>query len=82
MLVSQLFMQIAAGRFKSQCLSLMDRVWQTHEEIVITKRGKPIAKLVPISDASPDSILGFMKDSVRISGDIISPVEEEWEAMK
>lgn len=74
-------MEIAAGQFKTQCLKLMDRVQQTKEEIVITKYGKPVARLVPIESASDKtSILGWMKDSVRIAGDIVEPLDESWEA--
>jgi prevent-host-death family protein len=74
-------MQIAAGQFKAQCLKLMDQVQQTREEIVITKHGQPVARLVPIEPEIGTSILGFMKGSVQICGDIISPLEEDWEVM-
>lgn len=72
-------MEIAAGQFKAQCLKLMEHVQHSREEIIITKHGKPVAKLVPLKE-SPSSVLGFMKDSVQIFGDITSPVEEIWEA--
>jgi prevent-host-death family protein len=73
--------QVAAGQFKAQCLKLMDQVQQTKEEIVITKHGKPIAKLVPIEETTTfQSILGFMKGSVQVVGDIVSAVDEDWEA--
>ena len=74
-------MQIAAGQFKAQCLKLMDQVKQTREEIVITKHGQPVAKLVPIEQERGTSILGLMKGSVQVCGDIISPLEEDWEVM-
>ncbi|MGB7088055.1 MAG: type II toxin-antitoxin system prevent-host-death family antitoxin [Phormidesmis sp.] len=73
-------MEIAAGQFKAQCLKLMDRVQQTKEEVVITKYGKPVARLVPIELASEDSIVGWMKGSVTITGDIVAPLDEYWEA--
>jgi prevent-host-death family protein len=72
-------MEIAAGQFKAQCLQLMDQVQQTHEEIVITKHGRPVAKLVPIDEPHSSSFIGYMKGSVVVSGDIIAPVEEDWE---
>ena len=75
-------MEIAAGQFKAQCLKLMDQVKQTREEIVITKHGKPVAKLVPISERSSRSIIGFMKGSVQVTGDIVSPLDEDWEVLK
>src|SRR5579859_3298404 len=54
-----------AGKFKAQCLKLMDEVRDRHCEIVITKRGKPVAKLVPFEDKRPD-IFGYMKGTVRL----------------
>lgn len=72
-------MEIAAGKFKAQCLQLMDQVKQTHEEIVITKHGRPVAKLVPVEEQPSSSFVGYMKGSVVISGDIIAPVDEDWE---
>lgn len=73
-------MQIAAGQFKAQCLQLMDQVQQSREEIVITKHGKPVAKLVPVDESEPRSILGYLQGTVEIIGDIVSPLEDEWEA--
>ena len=72
-------MQIPAGRFKAECLQLMDQVRDTREELVITKRGKPVAKLVPVDD-SPQPLFGMMAGSVQIHGDIVEPVGEVWEA--
>ncbi len=73
-------MQIAAGQFKAQCLQLMDQVQQTHEEIVITKHGRPVAKLVPVEAAAERSLLGYLQGSVQVVGDIVSPLDESWEA--
>jgi prevent-host-death family protein len=73
-------MEIAAGHFKAQCLKLMDQVQQTKEEVIITKHGVPVARLVPMDAEPRDSIIGWMKDSVSITGDIIGPLDETWEA--
>lgn len=73
-------MEIKAGEFKAKCLELMDRVAETREEIIITKRGKPIAKLVPLSDAPERDLFGYMKGTAVQLGDIISPIDVEWEA--
>lgn len=73
-------MQIQAGEFKAKCLELMDRVAEDHEEIVITKRGKPIAKLVPFEAEPEKPLFGSMKGSAEILGDIISPIDVKWEA--
>jgi prevent-host-death family protein len=71
-------MEIAAGQFKAQCLKLMDQVNQTREEIIITKHGQPVVKLVPI-DVPEVTFLGYMKGSVTVTGDIIEPIDEDWE---
>lgn len=71
-------MEIAAGQFKAQCLKLMDEVQERREEIIITKHGKPVAKLVPFEDA-PVSVLGFLSSTVLTCGDIVNPIDETWE---
>ena len=74
-------MNISAGEFKAKCLKLMDMVNETHEEIIITKFGKPVAKLVMVdSKDSNKSPVGFLKNTVTIHGDIISPTGEKWDA--
>ena len=71
-------MKIQAGAFKVHCLRLLSAVHDSHKEILITKRGKPMAKLVPVQEESKKPLFGFMKDSVIIKGDIVSPVGEKW----
>ena len=71
--------EIAAGEFKAKCLQLMDQVQKTKKPIVITKHGKPVARLVPI-ESGPESFFGCMKGSIRIVGDIVAPIDVKWEA--
>ncbi len=71
--------EVPATAFKDSCLQLIDRVRQTREEIVVTKHGRPVAKLVAFEeDTRP--IFGSLAGSVTIHGDIIEPVDEEWDA--
>ncbi len=71
--------QIPAGEFKAKCLKLMDEVNATGEELVITKRGKPVARLVPAKEER-HSLLGCTKGSIKILGDIIEPaLDPGWE---
>jgi prevent-host-death family protein len=70
--------EIPAGEFKAKCLKLMDDVAATGEELVITKRGKPVARLCPVTEERP-SLVGCMKGSIKILGDIIEPVEAGWD---
>jgi len=72
---------MAAGAFKAHCLAVMDEVQAKRQSVVITKRGKPVAKLVPV-DNKKDDIFGFFKGKgkIEIKGDIVSPAfsPEEW----
>ena len=72
---------INASEFRTKCLRLLDEVAASSEEIVITKRGKPIARLVPYRNR-PESIFGIDREFMRIQGDIVAPLNVEWEAMQ
>ncbi|MFH1706297.1 MAG: type II toxin-antitoxin system prevent-host-death family antitoxin [Planctomycetota bacterium] len=73
-------MKMSAALFKARCLKLMDQVNATHEEVTITKHGKPVAKLVPCSARPSRALYGCLRGSVTIKGDIIAPVASQWEA--
>ncbi len=71
--------KMAAGAFKANCLAVMDEVQAKREIVIITKRGKPVAKLVPV-DAQTDDLFDSFRGKVTIVGDIVSPALtlEEW----
>jgi prevent-host-death family protein len=73
-------MDIPAAAFKAECLKLMDQVEKTRQPIIITKHGRPVAQLAPVPPG-PRSLFGYMKDTVKIVGDIVSPVEDDWSAL-
>jgi prevent-host-death family protein len=66
---------IPAGEFKARCLALLDEVADTGAELIVTKYGRPVAKVVPVGevDAKP------LKGSVLFEGDLVSPLLEDWE---
>jgi len=70
---------VTASEFKARCLQLMDEVNDSGEEIVITKRGRPVSRLVPYRER-PKTLLGLYAGEMKILGDIISPIDVEWEA--
>ncbi len=70
---------IKASEFKAKCLKLMDEVARTGEPLVITKNGEPIAQLSPLTKR-PKSLWGAHKGLIEIKGDIISPIDVDWEA--
>jgi antitoxin (DNA-binding transcriptional repressor) of toxin-antitoxin stability system len=73
-------LQISIEKFQTTYLKLIDDIQKYHNEIIITKSGKPIAKLTPIVDEQTEkSLFGYMKDSVLIHEDILEPIGENWE---
>ncbi len=66
---------VAAAEFKAKCLDLLDRVELTREPIVITKRGRPVAQVVPIPRVKAKSLVG----SVTFHGDMVAPILEDWD---
>jgi prevent-host-death family protein len=75
--------KMRASAFKAQCLRVMDKVQATGEPVVVTKRGKPVVKIVP-AKPEKDDLFGFMQGEFDIVGDIMSPVVplEDWEILK
>ena len=71
-----------ASKFKAHCLPVMKEVRATREPVLITKRGRPVAKLVP-PNTSSDDFIGRLEGIVRVIGDIESPIEppESWEVL-
>ncbi|MGH9456184.1 MAG: type II toxin-antitoxin system Phd/YefM family antitoxin [Thermoanaerobaculia bacterium] len=65
-------LEIPAGEFKARCLALLDRVAETGEEVVVTKRGRPVARVVPVETPAP------LEGSIIREGDLISPIDEPW----
>lgn len=70
--------EISASQFKARCLGLMDEVAHTKVPLVVTKRGRPVVKLVPLDDEAPPSLLG----SVRYGSeeDLLAPEGDSWDA--
>jgi prevent-host-death family protein len=74
---------VAAGDFKAKCLKIMDRVSTTREPIVVTKKGKPLVKLVPIENTKLD-VFGCLSDKLEIVGNIESTIvsDDDWEVLR
>lgn len=75
--------KMAAGFFKTNCLAVMDEVQAKREAVVITKHGKPVAKLVPVNTET-DEIYDFLAGKGTVAGDVVSPVlsPQEWGELK
>jgi prevent-host-death family protein len=66
---------LPAGEFKARCLALLDKVARTRQPLIITKRGKPVAKVVPTETRAPKKLLG----SVKFHGNVVEPILDDWE---
>lgn len=75
---------ITISNFQKNCNTILEKVTQTDESVLISKKGKVLAKIVPISSSGKKSWLGCMAGKGRIVGDIISPAEDisVWEVLK
>lgn len=69
---------IAISKFKSNCLHILENIRGGKKSIIVTKRSKPIAKIVPFED-DKTSILGSLRHKAEIKGDIIGPIDEKWD---
>ena len=76
--------QVGATEFKARCLELMDRVRVRRETFVITKRGKPVAKLVPLERTRGEGLFGCLSERASITGDITAPAAaaDSWESLR
>jgi prevent-host-death family protein len=74
---------IPAARFKARCLKIMDEVKARRETVLITKKGKPVARLVPAEETAHD-VFGCLAGELEITGDITAPVvaASAWESSK
>ena len=75
-------MKIAAGQFKARCLQLMDRVAERNETYTVTKRGRAVARLVPVEPVPERPLFGYLRGKGKITGDIVAPTGENWEAQR
>lgn len=71
---------IGAGDFKAKCLQLLDDVAVHREPLIITKHGKPVARLVPMPPGT--QLFGALAGSVLDENDIITPIDTEWDSAK
>ena len=68
-----------ASEFKAKCLQLMDDLAAGGGEVIITKHGRPISRLVPYR-TKPSTLFGIDRGRIQILGDIVGPVDVDWEA--
>lgn len=76
--------EVAISEFKAKCLALLDQVQKTKKPIRITRRGRPVAEVVPPTSTHSNDWIGSMKDEFEIVGDIVSPASDpdDWEVLR
>lgn len=72
---------MSAAEFKAKCLDVLDRVAELREPVVVTKRGRAVARVVPMVNR-PKQLWGAMRGEVEARGDIVGPLDVEWEATR
>lgn len=73
--------QIQASEFHARCLQLFEEVAAAQEALLIVKNGQPLCQLVPYRQ-KPSTLYGALKGSITITGDIVAPLDEPWEALQ
>lgn len=72
--------EVAISEFKSHCLEIVSGLEISKKTIIITKRNKPVAKLVPFEELAKKTLFGSMKDRAAIKSDLLKPLDEKWNA--
>ncbi|MDB6081760.1 MAG: prevent-host-death family protein [Chlamydiia bacterium] len=70
---------VPAGKFKAECLKMMDEVQRTKMHLIITKRNIPVVEMIPIEEKRRPGF-GWMKGTAHVKGDIMKPIDEVWDA--
>lgn len=70
---------MSTSELKTRCAKVIDDVVRKRRPVIVTKRGRPVARIVPIEQPS-STVFGFAKGTIRVLGDIVEPVEVEWES--
>ena len=71
---------VSTSDLKTHCSKIIDGVARKRQVVVVTKHGKAVARISPITDEASESIFGFAKGCISVYGDILEPIETHWEA--
>ena len=77
--------RVTISKFKATCLALLEKVKRTGEPILVTRKGEPIAQVIPAPPPEkPKAWLGSFQSSGKIVGDVMSPAlnESDWEILR
>ena len=71
---------VSASELKARCAEVIDRVASDRRPVTVTKRGKPVARIVPIETEEMKSLVGYARGRLKVTGDLLEPLDVEWEA--
>lgn len=71
---------VTTSELKARCSEIVGRVERMRTPIVLTKRGRPIARIVPIENQERADLFGFAQGSLSVVGDVVEPIDVPWEA--
>ncbi|MGH9462063.1 MAG: type II toxin-antitoxin system Phd/YefM family antitoxin [Vicinamibacteria bacterium] len=74
--------EISTSDLKTHCSEVIEEVSRRRKPIIITKRGKPVARFVPVDKGERETLFGFARGFVKIHGDILEPIDVQWEAQR
>jgi prevent-host-death family protein len=72
--------ELSATEFKATCLKVMEDVHRSRKPVIVSKRGKPLVKIVPAEEKRPVPLFGYMRGTMKIVGDIVAPDPEIWDS--
>jgi prevent-host-death family protein len=71
---------VSASELKARCAEVIDRVANDLRPVTVTKRGKPVARIVPIEPEGTKSLVGYARGRLKVTGDLLEPIDVDWEA--
>lgn len=71
---------VSTSELKARCAEIVGRVARTRAPVILTKRGRPVARILPVEEGEGADLFGCIKGSIVICGDIVAPLDVEWEA--
>ena len=73
---------VSATELKARCSEVIERVASELRPVTVTKRGKPIARIVPIETPEAKSLVGYARGRLTVTGDLLQPIDVDWEAAR
>jgi prevent-host-death family protein len=73
---------VSTSELKARCSEIVDRVASKRETVIVTRRGRAVARIVPVEASAQRTLFGFARGSVQVRGDILEPIDVPWDALE